>query len=71
MDKHITLINCKTIGFPIEQIHRVGSDEGSSTVNRGQYQRLVGKLFSMLASTTNEMLPKKQHFFKSFILSST
>jgi len=38
------MINWKTTGVPIEQNHRIGSDEGSSTVNKGQYQRLVGKL---------------------------
>jgi len=41
--KETCMINCKTTGVPIEQSHRIGS-EGSSTVNKGQYQRLVGKL---------------------------
>jgi len=43
-----------TIGVPIEQNHRIGSDEGSSTVNKGQYQRLVGKLV-YLAHTRPEI----------------
>jgi len=42
--KETGMINCKTTGVPIEQNRRIGSVEGSSTVNEGQYQRLVGKL---------------------------
>jgi len=42
--KETGMINCKTTGVPIEQTHRIESDEGSSTVNKGQYQSLVGKL---------------------------
>jgi len=41
--KETGMINCKTTGVPIEQNHRIGSHEGSSTVNKGQYLRL-GKL---------------------------
>jgi len=36
--------DCKTSEIPIEQNNRIGSDESSSKVNKGQYQRLVGKL---------------------------
>ena len=42
--KETSMINCKTTRVPIEQNHIIGSDEGSSTVNKGQYQRLIGKL---------------------------
>jgi len=37
------MIDCKTIEVPIEQNHKIGRDEGSSHVHKGQYQRLVGK----------------------------
>jgi len=46
--KEIGMINCKTTGVPIEQNHRIGSDEGSPTINKGQYQRLVGKLIYLV-----------------------
>jgi len=52
--KETGMINCKTTGVPIEQNHRIGSDEGSSTVNKGQYQRLVGKLI-YLAHTRSDI----------------
>ncbi|RDX99177.1 putative mitochondrial protein, partial [Mucuna pruriens] len=36
-------LGCKTSGVPIEQNHRIGSEE-SSIIEKSQYQRLVGKL---------------------------
>ena len=42
--KEIRKIDCKNTGVPIEQNHRIESDEDSSIVNKCQYQRLVGKL---------------------------
>jgi len=33
--KETGMIDCKTTQVPIEQNHRIGSDEGSSTVNKG------------------------------------
>jgi len=38
------MIDCKTTEVPIDQNHKIGSDGGSSYVNKGQYQRLVRKL---------------------------
>jgi len=42
------MIDCKTIEVPIEKNHKIESDEGSSSVNKGQYQRLVGKLIYLV-----------------------
>jgi len=39
-------INCRTTEVPIEQNNSIGSDEDSSSVNKGQYQRLVGNSFT-------------------------
>jgi len=47
------MINCKTTGVPIEQNHRIGNDEGNSTINKGQYQRLVGKLIYLAHTRPN------------------
>ena len=37
-------LGCKATGVPIEQNHRIGSDEESPKVDKGLYQRLVGRL---------------------------
>jgi len=37
-------IYCKTTRVPVEQNHRIRNGEGSFIVDKGQYQRLVGKL---------------------------
>jgi len=44
--KEICMIDCKTTEVPIEQNHKIGSEEGSFSVNKGQYQRLVGSSFT-------------------------
>jgi len=47
------MMDCKTTRVPIEQNHKIGNDEGSSSVNKGQYQRLVGKLIYLAHTRPN------------------
>lgn len=42
--KETSKLGCKSTRVPIEQNHRIGSDEESPRVNKAKYQRLVGKL---------------------------
>jgi len=37
----------------IEQNNRIGNDKDSSTVNKGRYQRLVGKLIYLACTRPN------------------
>ncbi|RDX96275.1 hypothetical protein CR513_21091, partial [Mucuna pruriens] len=41
--KEIEKLGCKTLGVPIEQNYKIGCEE-SPTIEKFQYQRLVGKL---------------------------
>ncbi|RDX99830.1 hypothetical protein CR513_17073, partial [Mucuna pruriens] len=45
-------LGCKTSGVPIEQNHRIGCKE-SPTIEKSQYQRLVGKLICLSHTRPN------------------
>ncbi|WVY93005.1 hypothetical protein V8G54_032093 [Vigna mungo] len=50
--KETSMIDCKTTRVPIEQNHKICSDEGT-IVNKGQYQRLVRKLINLAHTIPN------------------
>ncbi|RDX84289.1 hypothetical protein CR513_34682, partial [Mucuna pruriens] len=69
--KEIEKLGCKTLGVPIEQNHMIGCEE-SSTIDKSQYQRLVGKLIYLshtrldiacVFSMVNQFMhdPKERH----------
>ncbi|RDY11211.1 Copia protein, partial [Mucuna pruriens] len=67
--KEIRKLGCKTLGIPIEQNHRIGCEE-IPTIEKSQYQRLVGKLIYLFhtrldiafVSANLYMIPRKDTF---------
>jgi len=40
------MIDCKTIEFPIDQNHKIGSDKGNSSMNKANIKDLLGSSFT-------------------------